>query len=136
MPVHPDLLAAAQADRRDAGDLVASWGHGAIGRMGGGPTPGLWLMDGARRLLDRAASQVLATDLAACDRFDAAALAGSARCPALVLVGSEDRMTPSREGRRLAALIAGAELRELAGAGHMMMTERPDLVIDTLKGWL
>jgi pimeloyl-ACP methyl ester carboxylesterase len=136
MPVHPELLAAARGDRREAGDLVASWGHGAIGRMGGGPAPGLWLMDGARRLLDRAAPQVLATDLAACDRFDAAALAGTVRCPALVLVGAEDRMTPPREGRRLAGLIAGAELRELAGVGHMMMTERPDRVIDALKGWV
>ncbi len=45
-------------------------------------------------------------------------------------------MTPAREGRRLAALIPGAELRELAGVGHMLMTERPDRVIDALKGWL
>ncbi|MFO1060503.1 MAG: alpha/beta hydrolase [Dongiaceae bacterium] len=136
MPVHPELLAAARGDQPLAADLVASWGHGAIGRMGGGPTPGLWLMDGARRLLDRAPPQVLATDLAACDGFDAAALAGEIRCPTLVLAGAEDRMTPAREGRRLAALIAGAELRELAGVGHMLMTERPDRVIDALKGWL
>jgi pimeloyl-ACP methyl ester carboxylesterase len=136
MPVHPELLAAARADQPLAGDLVASWGHGTIGRLGGGPSPGLWLMDGARRLLGRAAPQVLATDLAACAAFDAAALASAVRCPTLVLTGAEDRMTPAREGRRLAGLVAGAELRELAGVGHMLMTERPDRVIDALKDWL
>src|SRR5258708_34649245 len=31
LPVHPDLMAAAVADRREASDLVASWGHGGIG---------------------------------------------------------------------------------------------------------
>src|SRR5258706_519028 len=83
----PDLMAAAAADRREASDLVAAWGHGGIGRMGGNPAPGLWLMEGARRLLDGAGRQVLATDLAACAGFDASELAGRVHCPTLVLVG-------------------------------------------------
>jgi pimeloyl-ACP methyl ester carboxylesterase len=132
MPVHPDLLAAAAADRREACDLVAAWGHGGIGRMGGNPAPGLWLMEGARRLLEGAAPQVLATDLVACAGFDAAEFAGRVRCPTLVLVGAEDRMTPPRAGEALAAAIAGARAVRLAGVGHMMMTERPDAVIDAL----
>jgi pimeloyl-ACP methyl ester carboxylesterase len=136
MPVHPDLMAAAAADRREASDLVASWGHGGIGRMGGNPVPGLWLMEGARRLLEGAGRQVLATDLAACAGFDAAGLAARVRCPTLVLIGGEDRMTPPGAGEALAAAIPGARCVRLAGVGHMMMTERPDAVIDALAAFL
>jgi len=136
MPVHPDLMAAALADRREASDLVASWGHGGIGRMGGNPAPGLWLMEGARRLLESADRQVLATDLAACAGFDGSAIAARVRCPALVLIGGEDRMTPPAAGEALAAAIPGAGRERLAGVGHMMMTERPDIVIDALAGFL
>src|SRR5438552_1533527 len=128
--------AAAAADRRDASDLVASWGHGGIGRMGGNPAPGLWLMEGARRLLESADRQVLATDLAACAGFDGSAIAGRVRCRALVLIGGEDRMTPPAAGEALAAALPGAGRVRLAGVGHMMMTERPDAVIDVLAGFL
>jgi pimeloyl-ACP methyl ester carboxylesterase len=136
MPVHPDLMAAAVADRREASDLVASWGHGGIGRMGGNPAPGLWLMEGARRLLEGAGRQVLATDLAACAGFDAASLAARVRCRTLVLIGGEDRMTPPGAGEALAAAIPAARCLRLAGVGHMMMTERPDAVIDALAAFL
>src|SRR5882724_7128528 len=136
LPVHPDLMAAAAADRREASDLVASWGHGGIGRMGGNPAPGLWLMEGARRLLESADHQVLATDLAACAGFDGTAIAGRVGCPTLVLIGGEDRMTPPAAGEALAAAISGARCATLTGVGHMMMTERPDAVIDALAAFL
>ncbi len=66
MPVHPDLLAAAAANDHLAFDLVTSWSHGPCGRLGGNRAPGLWLMGGADRLLERAAPGVLHGDLAAC----------------------------------------------------------------------
>jgi len=104
--------------------------------MGGNPAPGLWLMEGARRLLEGAGRQVLATDLAACAAFDAGDVAGRVHCPTLVLVGGEDRMTPPRAGEALAAAIAGARCVRLDDVGHMMMTERPDRVIDALASFL
>ena len=45
--------------------------------------------------------------------------------PTLVLVGGEDRVTPPELSEELAALIAGAEMRTLAGAGHLANIERP-----------
>jgi pimeloyl-ACP methyl ester carboxylesterase len=44
--------------------------------------------------------------------------------PALVLVGSKDRLTPPWHARRLAATLR-AELLVLPGCGHMVMLERP-----------
>jgi pimeloyl-ACP methyl ester carboxylesterase len=50
--------------------------------------------------------------------------------PTLVLVGDRDKLTPPRHSRRLVELVPHAELRELAGRGHMLMYEATDEVVD------
>jgi pimeloyl-ACP methyl ester carboxylesterase len=57
-------------------------------------------------------------------------------CPVLLLLGSEDRMTPPAKARALAEAIPGAATTLLPGVGHMMMGEAPDAVIDALLGFL
>ena len=42
-------------------------------------------------------------------------------------------MTPAKAGRKLAGSIAGAQVTEIAGCGHMMMAEKPDETLDALK---
>jgi pimeloyl-ACP methyl ester carboxylesterase len=42
-------------------------------------------------------------------------------------------MTPARAGRKLASAIPGARVIEIPGAGHMMMTEKPDETLDALR---
>ncbi|MFQ5776278.1 MAG: alpha/beta fold hydrolase [Kiloniellaceae bacterium] len=134
MPVHPDLLAAAQAGDRLAFDLVTSWGHGPAGHLGGNRAPGLWLMGGAERLLERGAPGVLYRDLAACDAYaDAAEAAARVACPCLLVLGAEDRMTPARAGQKLAEMIPGARVTMIPACGHMMMLEKPDRTLDALK---
>ena len=54
-------------------------------------------------------------------RREAAAIA----CPALVLCGSEDRITPPSLSEELKLLIPGAGLVEIAGAGHLPNLEQP-----------
>lgn len=126
MPVHPDLLAAARAGDPLAPRLIATWGFAAAGHVGGQPTPGLALIPGSLRLMGRSGPGVLGVDLAACNGFaDGAARAAAVACPALVIVGGDDRMSPARAGKALAALIPGATVAAMAGAGHMMMLETP-----------
>ena len=132
MPVHPDLLKAAQDDRPLAADLIVSWGHGPAGHFGGNQAPGLWQMGGGQRLLDRAPEGVLASDLAACDAYDAGASAAQVRCPSLLLLGALDRMTPPGKAKALAAAVPHCETVVTPGTGHMMMSESPDAVIDAL----
>jgi len=134
MPVHPDLQAAADGNRRLGPELVASWGHGRSGHLGGNPAPGLWMMGGSLQLLERAPAGALAADLAACSAYDGA-LAAAARvaCPTLLLLGALDRMTPPAKARPLADAIAPSRTVVLPGAGHMLMSERPDAVIDVLR---
>lgn len=134
MPVHPDLLAAAQADDHAAFELMTSWGFGPAGQLGGARVPGAWLMGGGERLLERVRPGVLHTDLAACNAYDGG-LEAAARvaCPTAVIIGSEDRMTPARAGAKLAAAIAGAGSIIIPACGHMMLAEKPDETLDALR---
>lgn len=139
MPVHPDLLAAAAADDPLAFELITSWGHGSTGHRGGNRAPGLWLLGGGERLLQRSRPGVLHDDLTACNAYQAARgleVAARIACPSLVLLGTQDRMTPAKAGRELAAAIPGAMLTVIPESGHMMMLEKPDETLDALKAVL
>jgi 3-oxoadipate enol-lactonase len=48
------------------------------------------------------------------------------RCPTLVLHGTDDRLVPVENARRLAALIPGSRLVLLEGAGHVYHSEQPE----------
>ncbi len=134
MPVHPDLQAAADGNQRLAPELVSSWGHGRSGHFGGNPAPGLWMMGGSLQLLERAPAGALAADLAACNVYDGAlATAARVACPTLLLLGALDRMTPPAKARPLADAIKRLRTVLLPAAGHMLMSERPDAVIDALS---
>lgn len=57
--------------------------------------------------------------------FDVSQRLGHVDLPALVVVGSHDRLTPPRHAQRLQAALPDARLVELPRAGHMLMLERP-----------
>lgn len=133
MLVHPDLLAAAEANEHVAYDLVASWGHTRTAHAGGHQAPGLWMMGSTVRLLKRSRPGVLHNDLAACDTYDTALdRAAEITTPVLVLIGENDVMTRAQGGAILADAIPNSMTVVLPEAGHIVMTERPDTVIDEL----
>ncbi|HVO14896.1 MAG TPA: alpha/beta hydrolase [Alphaproteobacteria bacterium] len=133
MPVHPDLLGAAERNEPRAGELIVDWGFGPAAHLGGHRAPGLWMMGGGLRTIERSAPGVLATDLAACNAYDGAeADAARVRCPTLFVLGAADKMTPLKGGLALAAKIAGARVARIE-CGHMMMVERPDATLDALR---
>ena len=137
IPVHPDLLAAAETDDHLAVELVSSWSLGRPAHRGGHPTPGLWMMGSAVRLLERAAPGTLHAGLAACDAYQGAADAAAAvQCATLLLLGELDLMTKPRAAEPLAATLADATVVVVPGAGHLLMVENPDVVIDTLAQFL
>jgi pimeloyl-ACP methyl ester carboxylesterase len=137
MPVHPELLELARRRDPRAIELICDWAFGTRGHVGGNPLPGGWLMGTARGLLLRGDPVVLATDLAACHAYvDGEERARTIRCPTLILIGSEDRMTPPATGRALAALVPDVRCSELEGAGHMMMVELPEATLAALNAFL
>ncbi len=137
MPVHPALLDAAQANDHLAVDLVTSWAHGDRGHIGGNTTPGLWMLGGGARLLERAAPGLLHNDLAACSAYSGGEeAAGKVACDTLLVLGRDDKMTPFKAGSALASKIASAQIAAVEGSGHMMMLEKPDATLDAMKAFL
>jgi pimeloyl-ACP methyl ester carboxylesterase len=68
------------------------------------------------------------------DRPDRTGLLASIDVPALVMVGDQDVITPPPEAEALASSINGAELVAVAGAGHMVPMEAPQILAQALTG--
>lgn len=134
MIVGAELLEAAAANRPASVDMVSLWGLGATATIGGNLAPGLWMLGGARRLLEASRPGVLFSDLTACNEYqDGLAAAARVAVPATVILGGRDRMTPLKAGKTLAAALPNARTVVLEGAGHLMMAERPDEVLAALR---
>jgi pimeloyl-ACP methyl ester carboxylesterase len=134
MTVGPDLLKAAEANDHAAVDMVSIWGLGFQAELGGSLAPGLWMHSGAQRVLEQCRPSVLFNDLSACNAYQGAlAAAAQIKVPATVIVGERDMMTPAKAGKALAAALPNSRTIVLAGAGHMMMAERPDELLAALQ---
>lgn len=137
--VNDALLQATRDDPATAIEAIVDWGHSSGSHIGGGQTPGLW-MDGADLAILRtevaAHPGSLHADFTASAGYDGADAAAKVTAPTLVIAGSQDMMTPAKLGREVAAAIDGAELLELPGCGHFMMTERPVEVCRALARFL
>ena len=57
-------------------------------------------------------------------------------CPTLFVHGTSDALIPARASERAAALVPGARLALIEGAGHLPMRERPEAFHDALRGFL
>jgi pimeloyl-ACP methyl ester carboxylesterase len=137
MPVHADLLSAAQANDHNAIDMVSIWGHGARATLGGSQVPGLWMLGTGARILARSKPGVLFADLAACNDYqDGLLSAAKVTCPAVLVLGERDVMTPARTGKDLAAALSSAKTVVIPDAGHMLMAEHPNEVLNALIGAL
>ena len=134
MTVGSDLLKAAEANDTAAIDMVSIWGLGFKAELGGSLAPGLWMHQGAQRVLERTAPGVLYSDLNACNAYqNALAAAAQVKVPTTVILGERDMMTPAKAGKTLAAAIPNARTVVLPGAGHMMMVEQPDELLAALR---
>jgi pimeloyl-ACP methyl ester carboxylesterase len=134
VPVSDDLLNAAKANDRAAVDMMSLWGYGYRASLGGCEAPGLWMLGGAELLLERARPGVLFADLSACNDYRCALTAAAkVAVPSVVILGSRDLMTPAKSGRAVAAAIPACRLTVLEGAGHMLVSERPNEVLAALR---
>lgn len=136
MVVADALLDTARRDEGAAIEMVASWSHA---RHVPGPStagPGNSVVNVARRLMQRMGArnpaQLFYTDFAACNAYAGGEQAASTvTCPALFVLGNKDMMTPPRSTKLLTGLIAHGEVLRV-DAGHAMMAEAPDAVLDAL----
>ena len=69
-------------------------------------------------------------------RNDSRPTLGDIRCPALVLVGAEDELTPPERAAEIAGGIAGARLVTVPQSGHVSTLGQPEEVTRALLEWL
>jgi len=139
MKVSDALLATARDDEGTAIDMVNIWSHSSIAHKPSAPAPGFSVMGGARRLMQRMSAlnpdHLFHTDFSACNAYaNGEAAARAVRCPTLFIFGSKDMMTPARSTKLLTSTIAHGKVVQV-DAGHSLMSEQPDAVLDALDAF-
>jgi pimeloyl-ACP methyl ester carboxylesterase len=126
--VAPQILNSALIDYSAVVDLIISHAFS--------PSAGDDLRRLARRVLQETPAQVSHSDYLACDAFDVREALPNIACPALVVGGTADVMTPFKYAQFLADSIPGADLHSIEGGGHMLPTEFPGEVAALISTWL
>lgn len=139
MKVADALLETARLDEGSAIDMVNIWSHSSIAHKPSCPGPGFSVTGGALRLMQRMSArnpqQLFYTDFAACNSYaNGEAAADALRCPTLFVFGNKDVMTPPRSTKLLTGAIKHGKIVNV-DAGHQMMAEAPDAVLDALAGF-
>ncbi|MFM7275610.1 MAG: alpha/beta fold hydrolase [Gammaproteobacteria bacterium] len=137
MPVSEGLLAAAAANDHAAFEMLTQWGYSKRHAFGGNSNPGVWMSGATLRLFERSRAGVLHADLSACNAYtEGLERAASVACPSLLVLGAEDRLTPVRASRDLQQALPKARVQILPGAGHTLMVEAPNTLLDALRSIL
>jgi len=126
--VLPSLLQGLIQDFGSTVEMMLGWAYSS-------DCPPEVMQLGRKEWLENAPS-VVHGDFAACDNFDIMGRLGKISCPALVLCGEDDRLTPPKYAHYLQASIPGARLTIIPHAGHMVMLERPELVNEAIEEFL
>ena len=133
MPVSEDLLENARNDDYAALEMLTYWSNSTRAEIGGNPTPGIWTVGSYIRLLERAAPGVIYAGLKAChDYIVGLDSAKKVSCPALLILGQRDAMTPTRAAQTVADALPDADVIILEKSGHNILAERPDPMLDGL----
>jgi pimeloyl-ACP methyl ester carboxylesterase len=126
--VAPQILDGILNDFDAACRLLAVWAHGDAVNPA--------LLERYVAQLRTTPPAILHADFAASDAFDRLADLGEISVPTLVVCGENDRMTPLKYSRSLAAQIPAAQLIVVPGAGHMVALERPQMVAAAITDFL
>ena len=101
------------------------------------PSASQQVKDEVRRLaLEQSVPAVVAAQAAMRDRPDSTSVLGTLAVPSLVLVGSEDTLTPVESSQALARVLPNSRLEVIDGAGHLSNLEAPDAFTAALRGFL
>ena len=137
MKVSPALLQTALDDPLKAIDMVNAWSISTTAAKPSFPGPGAWLHGGNRALMRRiqagcTGTNLFAHDFRLCDAYATGlAAAAAVKCPARVITGTDDQMTPPRSAEALAVAL-NAPVTRIA-AGHALMQEAPDPLLAALR---
>ncbi|GAB6178700.1 alpha/beta hydrolase [Desulfotomaculum defluvii] len=90
----------------------------------------------AKEEMESVHPSVFFADFTACNLFDATDRLENIKVPTLVISADMDVMTPIKYGQYLANKIPNSRMKIIAGAGHMMMQERPKEFNQTVESFM
>jgi pimeloyl-ACP methyl ester carboxylesterase len=141
MRVSPALLESSVSAPFKAIDMVNTFSHSTLAPPPSALGPGTWLYGGSKALMRRVLASnskvnVFFTGFKACDSYaDGEAAMAQVQCPTLFVLGSQDQMTPPKAAQSLISKTKSPKVVKLP-AGHSLMTEAPDGVLQALKDFL
>ena len=137
MLVSEPLLNASKANDHVAYEMINVFAHSNTAQLGGNRVPGMWMMGSAMRLMERSGDGVLHADFSGCNNYAAGLEAAqNLKCPVLMILGKRDLMTPMKVATDVISKLADVKVVALDGAGHSLMAEKPDEVLDSLISFL
>jgi pimeloyl-ACP methyl ester carboxylesterase len=137
MPVSAALLDASRDDPAKAIEMVVSWSFTTLAPKPSYPGPGVWLRGGGRALMHQVLAhqgdkRLFHTDFTACNAYvNGLAAAARITCPAHLILGTADQMTPPRAARDIAAALKATT--HTVPAGHQLTTECPEGVLAAMR---
>jgi pimeloyl-ACP methyl ester carboxylesterase len=143
MKVSDALLRTAQADPDRAIDMVTAFSLSTLAAKPSSPGPGTWLHGGTRALMRQTQARyaansggnLFAIDFRACDRYGGGQHAARrVRCPVRFVLGAKDQMTTPKSAGDLAQALK-ADIVTVP-AGHSLMGEAPDAVLNALSSFI
>ncbi|MDH0866070.1 alpha/beta hydrolase [Mitsuaria sp. GD03876] len=143
MKVSDALLSTSRERPKAAMAMVNAFSHSTTAGKPSYPGPGAWMHGGNQALMERmqdgyADGNLFEHDFLVCDRYqgapDAVAQMTAAGVPAHLILGAKDAMTPPKAAKALAEMLQ-ARVQTLP-AGHSLMTEAPEGMLNALKAAL
>ncbi len=136
MKVSDALLATARDDPTRAIAMVNAFSHSSLASKPSYPGPGAWLRGGASALMHRTQDggegNLFEHDFRVCDAYaNGLEAAAGVRCPAHLIVGTRDVMTPAKATKELASVLRATVAR--VASGHALMQEAPDAVLNAMR---
>jgi pimeloyl-ACP methyl ester carboxylesterase len=131
------LMNTSKANDHTAYEMINVFAHSSAAQLGGNRVPGMWMMGSAMRLMERSGDGVLHADFSACNNYTAGLdAARKLKCPVLMILGKRDLMTPMKVAMDVISKLPDVKVVALDGAGHSLMAEKPDDVLDALITFL
>ena len=113
--------------------MLTSFGFSKQNLMGGNPNPGMWMVSDSMRRYEDEAQSALDSDMRACNAYQEAR--GRVRnCSPNTYAARRCRQTHATASYQAATRrLSNARMDIIPGAGHSLMVEDPNHVLDQLK---
>jgi pimeloyl-ACP methyl ester carboxylesterase len=137
MLVPQALLDLSREDVHAAIDRVVGFSFSSMAAKPSFPGPGMWLQGSARSLMRMVAARsadpmLFHTDFSACSQYAGGMLsAAKVTCPAHLILGEYDQMTPARSAQGITQALKANVHR--VPSGHYPMQEAPDAVLQAMR---